>query len=309
MTDSCRLSRWTELYLDGELSPEHTVDFEDHLSECSGCQCKLKFEQALRFSVRRTVRVDTYPSQEFEAKIRALVAASCAKETTVTKSSPATRRASTVAALPVRPLTWRSITPLSVAAAAALVFAGMRNTPTDETSPRQADIAGTGSSARSTERDTIRSFLDQLAAETDSLRQEDGSAQFVEEAEPVFLSPMPPAVIAVSDKRRMATPRLSDVGAIWEGLHYRNLAAIQGRIPSLRYRIGGHRVLLWAYDSERVPLRVVLEPHVARNRPCFVGTHNGLAFAAVEHGGHGIVATTDLTTREAAEVAVTAALH
>lgn len=310
MTDACRLSRWTETYLDGELSPEHTVDFEDHLADCYCCRDKLKFEQALRFSMRRTVRVATFPTSDFEQRIRAAMAA--ARETTPEPlESPA--HAAPVAAAPSapvlplhsRPLTWRAIAPLSVAAAAALVFAAVNNIG-GSSNPSNDVMASMGSRASS--QDTtrlVREFMDQLA--TDTEHHPDDSATLVEENEPPFIAARPPTVVNVGH-RHLPLAELSKLGAIWEGLHYRYIAA-HGRIPSLHYRIGGHRVLVWAYDSERTPLRMVLEPDTSHNRPVFVGTHHGLAMAAVEHSGRGYVATTDLSPSEAAEVVVTAAVR
>jgi hypothetical protein len=304
MTDACRLSRWAETYLDGELSPEHTVDFEDHLSDCRSCQERLKFEQALRFSVRRTVRVATYPSHDFESRMRAAMVGARDCATDVAEAKPAlepSNHAAPLVPLHPRPLTWRAIAPLSVAAAAALVFAAMRNEPTQPTGPGPTTAGMTSKDTMQ----TVRDFLDQLA--TDTEHHPDGAAALVEEGEPVFVTTRPPTIINVG-QRRLPLPELKSLGAIWEGLHYRNLA-MHGRTPSLHYRIGGHRVLLWAYDSERVPLRAVLQAQVARSQPVFVGTRQGLAIAAVERGSNGIAITTDLSTSEAAELAVTAAIH
>lgn len=310
MTSACRLSRWTDTYLDGELSPEHTVDFEDHLSCCCCCQEKLKFEQALRFSMQRTARIAAYPSQDFEAKLRALMAseraaeseplgrnASCWEEREPTRPAPVATH---------RPLTWRAIAPLSVAAAAALAFAGVRGSTTDS-KIATTDVLGGGSPRAADTMQTVQEFLDQLASDTQ--HNQELSSTEVEEAEPQFVATRPPSVIHVGQDRRWRTPQgLEKLGAIWEGLRYRHLA-MHDRVPSLQYRIGGHRVLLWAYDSQRVPLRVVLEPRVALNHPVFVGTHHGLTVAAVERAGQGFAATTDLSPSEAAELVVTAAAH
>jgi len=317
MSDACRLSRWTETYLDGELSPEHTVDFEDHLGDCCCCQDKLKFEQALRFSIRRTVRIASFPSSDFEQRIRAVVATqrdSESNETATGRDSSArsvartgaSQRQAPVAALHPRPLTWRAIAPLSVAAAAALVFAAVKNesTPFDDL-PGTVNAGATNKLPPKDTMQTVREFLDQLATDTEHHPEELAGVGL--DGEQVFITSRPPAVIDVG-RRHLPLPELKSLGAIWEGLHYRNLA-MHSHVPSLHYRIGGHRVLVWAYDSERVPLRAVLQARVARSEPVFVGTRQGLAIAAVERGNNGLVITTDLSTSEAAELAVTAAVH
>jgi hypothetical protein len=308
MTDACRLSRWAETYLDGELSPENTVDFEDHLSGCCSCQSRMKFEQALRFSMRRTVRVATYPSPDFESRMRAMMAAARDTDDAPSSASRQPKKPAAVAAqLHAMPLTWRAIAPLSVAAAAALMFAALRNEPMDVVPGETIDASTTGTSAASKDTmQTVREFLDQLAVDSEH-HPELASAVEVD-GEPVFVASRPPSIINLNDKRRWPLPKLDNLGGIWEGLHYRNLA-LHGRVPSLHYRIGGHRVLLWAYDSERVPLRAVLQAQVARSQPVFVGTRHGLAIAAVENGNHGLAITTDLSTSEAAELAVAAVVH
>jgi hypothetical protein len=303
MTAACHLRRWIETYLDGELSPEHTIDFEEHLRDCCSCQARVKFERALRFSLRQTVRGTSYPSEAFQVRLRAIVAkeAQSQEQTTIV---PRTREPAAVSTPnQSRPLTWRAITPLSVAAAAALVFAALRNEPTDPmTSPLPAGVSGSSVTSKDVKQ-TVRDFLDQLAADTE--HNVDDNAGSVEEADPVFLSPRPPPVINVSNGRHWPLPKLEHLGGVLEGFRYRNVAR-ESRVPSVLYRIGGHRVLLWAYDSERVPLRVLLDSTVARDRAVFVGTHRGTTVAAVEHGSHGLVATTDLSPSEAAEVVTTA---
>jgi hypothetical protein len=324
MTGACRLSRWTETYLDGELTPEHTLDFEEHLSGCSCCQSKLKFEQALRFSMQRAVRVACHPTVGFEARLRERMAQERAAQERMLPQRVAFDRKIPVAAreqMHPRPLTWRSITPLSAAAAAALVFAALRNEPAEPTtlgySP--ASAGGDRAPARDTMQ-TVRDFLDQLAADTEhqaelqqasvnQLGQDQlGQDQLGPNSGIALMGSHAPPTINVGRGRPWALPKLEELGGIWEGLHYRNVARA-GRVPSVHYRIGSHRVLLWAYDSERVPLRVLLEPNVARNHPVFVGTHHGLAVAAVERAGQGFVATTDLSPSEAAELIVSATTH
>jgi hypothetical protein len=79
------------------------------------------------------------------------------------------------------------------------------------------------------------------------------------------------------------------------------------RAASLRYRLGGHRVTLYVYDSSRFPLRATLEPRVVRNMPVYVGTRRGYSIAAVERRGLGWAVATDLTDRESAELAAASA--
>lgn len=292
MTSCCTFSRWTETYLDGELSPEHTVDFENHLSSCTTCGTKLKFERAVRFSTQRAVRNASGPSSDFQARLRAAMlaakqeAARAAAAATVTPLSPVTRE------VHHRPLGWRSIAPLSVAAAAALAFAAMRGEPTEG---KTVNLAGAATSTDTMQ--TVQAFLDQLAGDSEHNRAHSGW-------QPPYRIPGIPSTadsINVVRGQRFAPPRLENAGAFWEGYHTAQVP-VQGRVSSWHYRVGNHRVLLWVYDSKKLPLRAVLEPQVAQNRPVFVGTHRGRAIAAIEKNGFGYAATSNLPPAQAAEL-------
>ena len=54
MSSGCR--RWLPLiepFLDGELSPDRVLEVEQHLEECRGCREHVRFEGAVRTSLRR----------------------------------------------------------------------------------------------------------------------------------------------------------------------------------------------------------------------------------------------------------------
>lgn len=309
MTNRCCFSHWTESFLDGELSPEHTVDYENHLPECCCCNTKLKFERAVRVSTKRAVRSAGQPSSAFEARMRAVMAAERLRERAEASVVEASQRNATstpyavvpaesnVSELHHRPLSWRAITPLSVAAAAALVFAALRGEPTQGTGQMLASATG-GEVARTDTMQTVRDFLDQLAEDSEHSRVGD-------DWQPPYRLPVSWPVAAdsinVINGQRFTPPRLENAGAIWEGSHLRQVP-VQGRVSSWHYRVANHRVLLWVYDSKKLPLRAILEPRVAHNQPVFVGTHRGRAIAALEKNGFGYAATTDLPQAQAAEL-------
>lgn len=299
MTSCCTFSRWTETYLDGELSPEHTVDFENHLASCTVCCTKLKFERAVRFSTQRAVRNASGPSVDFQARVRAAMLA--AKQETVsvaTQAAPAATVTPMVPLTPIptevhhRPLGWRSIAPLSIAAAAALAFAAMRGEPTEGKAVNLASATGSTDTMQ-----TVQAFLDQLAGDSEHNLSQNGW-------QPPYRIPGIPSTadsINVVRGQRFSPPRLENAGAFWDGYHTAQVP-VQGRVSSWHYRVGNHRVLLWVYDSKKLPLRAVLEPQVAHNRPIFVGTHRGRAIAAIEKDGFGYAATSNLPQAQAAEL-------
>lgn len=345
----CSFSRWAESFLDGELSPEHTVDFENHLPDCELCNTKLKFERAVRLSTQHAVRSTCTVTQDFEARLRQRLAQeragddskqAFAKHTlqsqqpgaTVTplsygsaQSLPELSRKSRQQAAQHRPLSWRAIAPLSVAAAAALTFGAMRGESSSSVGLGAGQlIAGaTGSEASRTDTmQTLREFLDQLAADSEHAQDIIPAARhyipFPYRVHSNWPSMLPNAMAAqatadaanefasinVINGQRIRPPHLDKAGAIWEGFHERQIP-VQGRISSWHYRMANHRVLLWVYDSKKLPLRAVLEPRVAQNQAVFVGTHRGRAVAALEKNGFGYAATTDLPQAQAAELVAT----
>ncbi|MGC4065665.1 MAG: hypothetical protein QM784_13660 [Polyangiaceae bacterium] len=299
MTQCCSFSRWTESFIDGELSPEHTIDFENHFPTCELCHTKLKFERAYRISAQRAVRSVAQPSAAFEARLRAALAQERATQEQESQSAAVTTPIPLAPVVPIsathvphRPLSWRSIAPLSVAAAAALAFAALRGEPAPS---GYAGMTPHGSEQNRSDRtDTmqkVREFLDQLASDGEHTP-----------SEPHFPMPrlFPVEAETVVGGRRFTPPRLEP--AIWEGYHVQQVP-VQGRVSSWHYRVGKHRVLLWVYDSQKLPLRAVLEPQVARNQAVFVGTHHGRAVAALERNGVGYAATTtSLPPTETAEL-------
>jgi anti-sigma factor RsiW len=309
MTNRCSFSRWTESYLDGELSPEHTVDFENHLSACPCCTTKLKFDRAVRLSTQRAIRGNSQPSSAFEAKLRAVMMAERVREQTEAVQGVASQRTATSTPFAVvsadssanepahRPLSWRAIAPISIAAAAALAFAALRGEPTLGSGQVLASNSGSELSRTDTMQ-TVREFLDQLAEDSEhNSRNDDWRTPY---RLPLSL-PLVADSINVVHGQRLTPPRLENAGAFWEGYHLRQVP-VQGRVSSWHYRVANHRVLLWVYDSKKLPLRAVLEPRVAHNQPVFVGTHRGRAVAALEKNGFGYAATTDLPQTQAAEL-------
>ncbi len=287
MTQPCRVSRWIETYVDGELSAERVVEVEAHLLECGACRERRDFEQALRRSLRRQVRQAALVSTDFEKRIRQRLVA---HRNAPPEPLPAHRRN-----VPSGALTWRSVVPLSIAAGVALVGGALkdRDAAADASGHR---FASTKPAAieKSDTMASVREFLDELAV------------HYSQPSTSVIHASSQLPVIGPEPGWAIQPPEFRSLGGVWEGWEQRRTGP--GRVASLHYRFGGHRVVVWVYDSQRLPLRAVLEPHVARNRPVFVGMHRGFSVAAVEDHGLGYAATTDLPTAEAAEL-VAAAVH
>jgi hypothetical protein len=116
----------------------------------------------------------------------------------------------------------------------------------------------------------------------------------------------PASVLQLGQRVGLPTDQLGSAmhqyGALWVGGSV--VPVKDQRAASLKYRLAGHRVTVYVYDSKRVPLRGTqsLEPLVVRDRAVFVGTRRGYSIAATEQRGVGYALATDLDTRESAEL-------
>ncbi len=299
MSDCPKFAPWLEPYADSELGAEHLAEMEVHLDRCTDCQARLNFHTAVCVSMRRVVRESAVPSTDLQARISALVAASCEPVVPAPISSTKARSlrdAKAVAkrtGLPVGSLTWRAIAPISAAAAAALILGALREADAPQRFPStgsaRASVVG-GSDVMISGTAGVNALLDEFTR----FHSHPDQPTFVEPSQAIHLGNEVGIPVSV--------PELSPVGARWLGggpvnLHHSNL-----RAATLQYTAGSHRITVFVYDSHRVPLRILLEPRVARNRPVFVGSHRGYSVAALENNGRGYAVTTDLSATESAEL-------
>jgi anti-sigma factor RsiW len=277
-----------ETFADGELSADKAVEVEQHLLECACCRERVQLSHALQVSTRRAVRADAEPSPEFQARLMRALSAERERE-----AATAEERARE------RPLSWRVIVPMAAAAGFTLVWGAASNSnDPDRPLLRGADQA---SLAGGSEAAPVTASVDRLIEE---LVDYHAAAPAPEVTEPSLIGNLEPEVGVP-----VQVPSLKQYGARWEGASVVpvQLPPKSLRAASLRYRLGGHRVTLYVYDSSRFPLRATLEPRVVRNMPVYVGTRRGYSIAAVERRGLGWAVATDLTDRESAELAAASA--
>jgi len=286
MSECRKVQPFVDAFVDGELSAERVLELEQHLDECGSCREHVHLARAFQSSTRQAVHADCPLTSAFQARVCAALRAERERESALKKAHPNQERATRS-----KPLPWRTVVPVAAAAAMALAFANTKNAKLDTkkvaTSQQQAKLVPEPSE-------------DQLIEELIRLHS---SAPAPEVTEPTL----------VTDLERQVglpvrlDPELQRFGARWEGgsvVPVRNQPA-----ASLLYKLDGHRLTVYVFDPERVPLRrtSTLEPRVVRNRPVFVGTRRGYSIAATEKRGVGYAVATDLDTLESAELV--ASLH
>ncbi len=267
-----------DAYADGELAPDQVLEIEGHLIDCHGCSVRLQLEHAMRKSLRRTVYAAATPTDAFRERLSLqLRAAEAAEEQALTNDG---RRGGM--------LSWGSILPLAAAAAIALFWSKNANDHRPAAPPnKDATASVTG------EPINVEQLLDDIIE-----RHIDRSTPTV--TEPTLLDRMEPEVGVP-----VHAPSLAHYGARWEG---GSVVPIRNqRAASLRYRLDGHRMTLYVFNSERFPLNTRLKKRVVRDEAVYVGWKRGYAIAAKERRGVGYAITTDLGEDEGAEIV--ASLH
>jgi anti-sigma factor (TIGR02949 family) len=276
MSDCRRVVTVLDAYADGELPPEQVLEIEAHLADCHACSSRLQLEHAMKKSLRREVYARSQPSDAFRERILASFQAEAERQAVGQLES--SRRGGM--------LSWSSIVPLAAAAALALFWGSGKPTANQPGPSSAVNTAGA-------EPFNVEQVLDELID-----RHIDRSSPEV--TEPALLDHMEPTVGVP-----VHFPNLKQYGARWEGgkiVPLRNQKA-----ASLRYLVGGHRVTLYVFNSERFPIGSALKRRVVRNEPVYTGWKRGFSIATTDRHGVGYALATDLGEDEGAEIV--ASLH
>jgi anti-sigma factor RsiW len=271
--------------MDGELPPERVVEMETHLTDCACCRERVELSQAVRHSLKKVV-TETQPSAEFLARVNRALA------TERTRQDESTRWEERG-----KPLAWRFIVPVAAAAGFTLVWGAISD---ESSSSAETTRSATMMSTPAQPAPTMTASVDQLIDELVTYHARAADPQVLEPSQVDKLEPE----VGVP----VPGPSLQKYGLRWEGASVIPVQQQKQRAASLRYSFDGHRVTLYVYNSQHLPLRATLEPRVVRNTPVYVGSRRGYSIAAVETRGVGYAVATDLDDRESAELVV-ASVH
>jgi anti-sigma factor RsiW len=262
-----------EPFRDGELSPADVIEVEEHLGECASCMERMRLVEAMRASLKQAVRGEAPVTSAFEERIRMALSAEREREERLDPAREAE----------VRMLSWRSIVPIAAAAAVVTVWAASANNRTQDVASANASMYGSSAPA------SVEKLLEELVKN----HEHADSPQITEEA---FVPQLEPEV-GVPVKLLS----FKQYGARWEGVSV--VPVNNQRAASFRYRIAGHKLTVYVYDSSRIPVRSKLQQRVVRDAPVYVGSRNGVSIAATERrNGIGYAVATDLNNDESAEL-------
>lgn len=275
-TAARRIEPLVDPYIDGELPPEKMVEVEQLMLDSEECHEQVLFSQALKESMRHAL-ADEEPSGAFEARLRGALRAEREREEALEAHGHG------------RALPWKYILPIAAAAGFTLVLGASGEHP--QSNPSSSAQANLMSNTQPTPI-TVDALVDELVS------HHAAPPPGPEIVEPRLVETFEPQVGVP-----VHVPQgLHDYGAQWLGgsvVPVRNQKA-----ASFRYRLGGHRVTVYVYDSERVPVRYIFKPKVVRNTAVYLGSRRGYTIAAVERRGVGYAVATDLDEPESAELVV-----
>lgn len=304
-----------EAFVDGELSPEQTLEMEDHVEHCARCQANAEFQRVLSASIKDLVHAepprvgdnlgggDIAGSNGDDDDGAELVAEAVAddEQTAAVAPTPFMLRLEQAidaeierevgTAQTVSRSTWVGRITVFAAAASATLWFGVRTFGPElmarangrSGSPEQTrehESGLTGVPVQDDEVMTLEGALDRLIDYHSSPpRPQVTSADLLPELEPD---------VGV----RMQLPKLDAYGARWEGA---SLVPVRNqRAASFRYQLPKNKVTLYVFNASR--LRVQDSRILSREtpQPVYFGQWRGYNVAAKENRGVGYALATDM---------------
>jgi anti-sigma factor RsiW len=262
-----------EAFRDGELSPERVLEVEQHLIECARCVERVRFSEAIRLSVRQQTRSSAPVTPAFQARVAAALEAARELE----------ERTALAAHARPRLFAPRTLGPMAVAAAVTLAYA----TNHRDDKPSQHAESNLGVNSQSFDA-LVEALVDNHVS---------GQPDLIDYAE---LLPKAEREVGVPLSFPNLTQHFRQYGGRWEGVSVVRVTNQQA--ASFRYKLGGHRMTLYVYDSSRFPVERCLEQRLVGAEPVYVGVRRGYSIGATQHRGVGYALASDLSDTETAEL-------
>lgn len=282
MTRCHEIRPYLEAFVDDELSTDNYLRVEEHLGSCHCCAEEVHLTRALKCSVRDVTLEEARPSPEFMTRLSRVMADECRRQTQYEPRGPWQRRA----------------VPVVMAAAALAVLSW-----SDGEWLKQMWLGNFGSQQLSTETKDAATSSGALVANVNP-------QSIIDQLVHYHQVPIEPEVTDRSALLRlepqvgvpMRVPELQQYGARFLGASV--VPVERYRAASLRYHLGEHRVTVYVFNPQAVPVRSIeeLQLRVIGGRAVFVGMRNGYSIAALEQRGVGYMIATDLDDLESAEL-------
>ena len=284
-----KYARLLGAYIDGELEAAKLLEIEGHVSKCETCRERVELDRAMRGTVKKIVgergasdATGATPDHRLAMRGRMLAAMAAAERRGTDDAVEHHAGGSKV-------LGWRTIVPLSSAAALAVIWGSIAHAPANS---RASDIATNVKASGFG--DPLAGFV---AMHRDPLPMERTDPQAVRGFEQYVGVPVRPATF---EKRgaHLIGGRLMPVSA-------------DARAALLEYRVGqgpgSARVSVFIYDPQKIQVSdASLTPRAVGTAQVRVGRSNGYSVAVTQNRGIGYALASDLDTDRSAELAALA---
>jgi len=280
-------------YVDGELDAPKLLEIEGHVTDCETCRERIALDRAMRGTLKHVVRLEASQDSDQKTGMRARMLAAMDGERARgdAKKTADERRESVIATLPAaadssKIFGWRTMVPLTSAAALAIVWGSIAHAPSHDVSPgvRAAGLAN----------DPLAGFVE-MHSRTWPMERTD--AVGVRGLEQYVGVPVRPSTF---EKK---------------GAHLiggRLMPVRDQRAALLEYRIGdgvgAQRVSVFIYDPRKIQVGEsdALQPRAVGHAQVRVGRANGYSVAVTQNRGIGYALASDLDEGPSAELAALA---
>ncbi len=285
-------------YVDGELDASKLLEVEGHVAECETCRERIALDRALRGTVKKVVRLEGSQDSEQKSAMRARMLAAMNGERArgEAKTREAERRESVIATLPLAAAAaggegskffgWRTMVPLTSAAALAIVWGSIAHSPSRDVSAN-ARAAGLAN-------DPLAAFGEMHSGRWPMERTDAASVRGLEQY--VGVPVRPPSF------NKYNTQRAHLVGG-------RLMPVRDQRTALLEYRLGdgagAQRVSVFIYDPRKIQVgdSDMLQARAVGTAQVRVGRANGYSVAVTQNRGVGYAVASDLDLDPSAELA------
>jgi anti-sigma factor RsiW len=281
-----KYARLLGAYVDGELEANKTLEIEGHVSKCETCRERIELDRAMRGTLKKVVGDEANAPDKSAMRGRMLAAMAGAKARGEARDGhddvPAEKSGSV--------LGWRTLVPLSSAAALAIIWGSVAHAPTRAS---HQDLGSTNVKGAGMVGDPIAGFVEMHSRPWPMERTDRESVRALEQYVGVPVRP------STFEK---------------QGAHLvggRLMPVRDERAALLEYRIGqgasAQRVSVFIYDPRKIQVSDAdLTPRAVGTAQVRVGRANGYSVAVTQKGGVGYALASDLDTDRSAELAALA---
>lgn len=276
-------------YVDGELEAAKLLEIEGHVSTCEPCRERIELDRAMRGTLKKLVNEESAGVDKSAMRARMLAAMACEKARSDARQTGDLTSGGGVSVAPADSpknalLGWRTLVPLSSAAALAILWGSVAH------APGHFGEAGVSTNVKTAGMDPLAGFVEMHSHPWPMERTDPQGVRALEQYVGVPVRP------STFEKRGAHL-----VGGRLMPVHDERAALLEYRIGQ---GAGAQRVSVFIYDPRKIQVGGAdLTPRAVGTAEVRVGRANGYSVAVTQKGGVGYALASDLDTEHNAELA------